>query len=61
MRNFDNFSKMIFVFIAVVFALILLFWAAAAVITYVSIDTIREVGLRGLIEQIWCGPKDCIR
>lgn len=52
--------KFVSIFIAVVFVLVILCWVGAGVLVYFSVDAIGEHGVRGVIEQIWCGQTpDC--
>ena len=47
-------------FIGFVFALILSIWIISGILAFKSLDAINEKGLKGVVEQVWCGKDtDC--
>lgn len=42
-------------FIGFVFVLIVSIWIIGGILAFKSFDAINEKGLKGVIEQMWCG------
>ena len=60
-RNFNIIQKLVFGFIGFVFILITVGFILFGYLAYKSADVVQEIGLRGAIQQIWCGEKkECI-
>lgn len=59
-RNFTIMSRIVISFITLVFIAIITFWIFAGVFAVKAIDNVGEQGLRGSLEQLWCGKSaDC--
>ena len=59
-RNFTIMSRIIITFITLVFIAIITFWIFAGVFAVKAVDNVGEQGLRGALEQLWCGKSvDC--
>lgn len=50
-----NLFKIVPWFIGLVFTLIILVWIVMGVLMYKGIDSVNEVGVKGITEQLWCG------
>lgn len=50
-----NLFKIVPWFIGFTFVLIILLWIVMGVLMYKSVESVNEVGLKGMTEQIWCG------
>lgn len=44
-------------FIGFVFVLIVSIWIVGGILVFKSVDAINEKGLRGVVEQVWCGKE----
>lgn len=59
-RNFTIMSRIVTSFIVFVFIAIISFWIFAGVFAVKAVDNVGEKGLRGSLEQLWCGKTpDC--
>lgn len=59
-RNFTIMSRIVITFITLVFIAIITFWIFAGVLAFKAVDHVGEQGMRGAIEQLWCGKSvDC--
>lgn len=56
----DNFFRVVSVFIAVIFIMVISFWIVTGIFAYKALNQVNDNGVRGLIEQLWCGKNvDC--
>lgn len=62
-RRFDFMFRLISAMIAVVFLVIVGFWFVAGTLLFQAAGAVEEVGVKGVIEQVWCGSKnqDCLK
>ena len=62
-RRFDFMFRLISAAIAVVFVAIIGFWIFAGTMLFKAAGAVEEVGVKGVIEQVWCGSKnqDCLK
>lgn len=60
-RRFDLMFRAIATMIGMVFVGIIVFWIAVAVLAFNAADTVQDQGVRGLVQQLWCGKNatDC--
>lgn len=59
-RRFDIMFRVVSTLIAVVFVCIVLFWIGMGVLAVKTVDSVGENGVRGVVEQLWCGKnQDC--
>lgn len=55
-----NLHKIVPYFIALVFVFIVCSWIFMGVIAYKGATSINENGVKGVVEQLWCGKQpDC--
>lgn len=58
--KFETRFTLIKTFILIVFVLIICVWIFMGVLAYKGVTTVDERGLKGFVEQIWCGKQaDC--
>lgn len=59
-KDFNRMRTFIKVFSGIVFVLMISIWIFGAVLTYKVVDQVNEQGLKGVVEQVWCGKDaDC--
>lgn len=51
-------SKFINVFIGFVFVVLVCYWIMLGVFVFTGLNTVSEVGLKGLVEKVWCGQDE---
>jgi hypothetical protein len=54
-RRFNTMFRVITTIIVLGFTAILAFWIFAGFLAYKAADGIGEKGVRGVVEQLWCG------
>lgn len=61
-RRFDIMFRVVCTIIALTFVGILAFWIFAATIVAKAADDVDQKGLKGVVQQIWCGKEkpDCL-
>lgn len=59
-RNFNIMFRVIATIVALGFVGIVCFWIFAGVLAVKAADQVGEQGVRGVVEQLWCGKSvDC--
>ena len=59
-RRFDFMFRVVATIIALVFVGIVCFWIFAGALAVKAVDQVGEQGVRGVVEQLWCGKSpDC--
>lgn len=54
-RRFNVMFRVVTTLIALTFVGVILFWGFAGFLAYKAADGIGEKGVRGVVEQLWCG------
>lgn len=57
MSNMDFLFRIVPWFIGFCFILVISGWIVLGIVAYKSINTVQEVGVKGVVEQLWCGKE----
>ena len=62
-RRFDIMFRIVATIIALSFVGIVAFWIFAGTVAFKAVGEIEQQGVKGLVEQIWCGKEkpDCLK
>ena len=62
-RRFDIMFRIVATIIALSFVGIVAFWIFAGTVAFKAVGEIEHQGVKGLVEQIWCGKEkpDCLK
>ena len=55
-RRFNFLFNTVLVIVMVAFVAIVGLWILAGTLIYKSADEVKDVGLKAVIERVWCGP-----
>lgn len=62
--SYETMSKVIWIFIGIVFVLLLAYWITMGVLGYLALDTLLgedfSSGLKPVLEKLWCGSPGCL-
>lgn len=61
-RRFDIMFRIVTTVIALTFVGIVAFWIFAGTMVFKAVGEVDQKGLKGVVEQIWCGKEkpDCL-
>ena len=61
-RRFDIMFRIVATIIALTFVGIVAFWIFAGTMVFKAVGEVDQKGLKGVVEQIWCGKEkpDCL-